>query len=149
MSDSTVRRIGDAIMRNATVGLIHPADPDGIIPDWISCSPHFSKVYCWYFLLTLIMSWKENIVPTLWLYVMSALWHRQQVFHKHLPWLEAVESLNIRKEQQMRGGSIKFWCRSDLMGISRNFNSTVECRWKFEASVVWFADRGLRRLEIE
>lgn len=128
MANSTVRRIGDVLMRTATVGLTHPESTDRIIPDRISCSLQFSKIYCWCVLLTLIMSWKKNIVPTVWLYVMSALWHRQQVFHERLLWLEAVYPLNIRKEHQMRGGSAHFWCRSDLMGISENFNATVECR---------------------
>lgn len=78
--------------------------------------------------MTLIMSWKKSVVPTVWLYVMSALWHRQQVFHERLPWLEAAYPLNIREEHQTRGGKAHFCCTSHLMGRSENFNATVECR---------------------
>lgn len=100
-----MRRIGDVLVRNATVALTHPENTDRVIPDRISCSLQFlQKIYCWCVLLTLIMSWKKNMMPTVWLYVMSALWHRQQAFHERLPWLEAVYPLNIREEHQMRGG---------------------------------------------
>lgn len=33
------------------------------------------------------------------------------------------------------------------MGISKNFNATVECRCRFEASVLSFAEWGLGRIE--
>lgn len=39
MSNSAVRKIGDMLMKNATVGLIHPENTVCIVP--------LSKVYCW------------------------------------------------------------------------------------------------------